>query len=87
MLPSIIFWMEAQANELVMNFLLGSQTGFVDIWLHQNSTDLTVTVLRKPHHAIGASIKILVMCPDTLKERRDIIVRISEIIEFNAIVS
>ena len=31
---AIVFWMEAEAQELVVNLLLGGETGFVDIGLH-----------------------------------------------------
>ncbi len=66
-----------------MNFLFSSQTGIYNKWLHQYRTNLPVAILGKTNHTIWASIKILIVSPNTLKERRKIIIRITEIVQLH----
>lgn len=80
---AIILRMEAKAQELVVNLLFGGEAGVVDIRLHQYRTDLTVAVLGKTYHAVRTCIEILVVCLDTLEERGEVVIGITEIVQFD----
>ena len=84
---AIVLWVEAETYELVVNLLLSSEAGITHKLLHQNRADLTVDVLGKAYHAIGASIEIFIMSLDALEERSKVVIGISEIVEFDDILT
>ena len=74
---------ETKTQKFFMNLFACSQTGIVNIWLNKYGTNIIITVLGKSDHTIGTCIKILVMRINPFKERCEIIVRISEIIQLD----
>ena len=80
---TIVLRMEPQTYELIMDFLLGSQPGFGNIWLNKYSTYTTILILGKAYHVVRASVKIAVMRFNTFEERCQIIVGITEVIQFD----
>ena len=78
-----IFRQKTKTQKFFMNLFFCSQTGIVNIWLNKYGTNITISVLGKPDHAIGTCIKIPVVSINSLKERREIVVRISEIIQLD----
>ena len=80
---SIILCMEAKTQELVTYFLFRSKAGFGNKRLHQDSADISIFVFSEAKHAIWTSIKVFVVRFDTFKERGEIVVGITEIVQFD----
>lgn len=66
---SLVFWVEAKAKELVVNFLFRSKTSIGNKRLYQYGADFAVSVLGKAQHIILTIRKILVVRLYALKER------------------
>ena len=71
---SIIFRMETQTQEFIVNFLLIGKTSIINIWLNQNSTNITIAVLGKANHSISTIREIDIMRFDTFEKRSEIVV-------------
>jgi len=80
---TVILRMKTKTNELIVNLLLGGKTSCIDIRLHQYSTNFAVLIFTKAYHAIRTRIKVFVMCLDALKERSEVVIRITKIVEFD----
>ena len=68
-ISTIIFWTKAKTKELVTYFLLRSKTSFGNKWLHQDCTDISVSVFSEANHAIRTIWEKIVVSFDALKER------------------
>ena len=75
--------LEAKTQELVTYFLFRSKAGFGNKRLHQDSADISIFVFSEAKHAIWTSIKVFVVRFDTFKERGEIVVGITEIVQFD----
>jgi len=82
-ISTIVLCMEAKTQELVTYFFFCGQTGFGNKGLYQDSADISIFVFSEANHAIGTIRKVLIVCLDTFKERSEIVVGITEIVQFD----
>ena len=80
---AIILWMETKTQKLIMDFLLSCKAGIINIWLSQDSANLSIFVLCKTKHSVQAIREILIVSLYAFKERSEVIVRITEIIQLD----
>ena len=80
---AIILRTETKANKLIVYFLFCCEACIRNKWLYKNRTNLSVTILGKAGHTVGTIWEIFVVCLDALKERCEIVIRITEIIQLD----
>ena len=73
-ISALAFNMKAKTQKFFVDFLLGGETGIVNIRLNNHGTNITISVLGKTYHLVCTIRKILIMSLHTLKERREIII-------------
>jgi len=74
---------EPEANELIVYFLFRCQSRLGNKRLYQHSTHVPIAVLSKTKHTIGTGVKIPIMGFYAFKERCEIIVGITKIVQFD----
>ena len=79
----ISFRTEAQTQEFVVDFLSGSKARFCYARLNEYSTYFPILVFRKTKHTVCTVRKILIVRFYAFKERSKVIVRVSEIVQFD----
>lgn len=80
---AIILWMKSQTNKLIVYFLFGCQAGIRNKLLYQGCTNLSIAVFGKYNQTICTVGKIIVVRFDTLKERGEVVVRITEVVQLD----